>query len=71
MTKPAELLSKFVSAKEAAEIVGVTPQAVRERVRDGNLSGDNSLGVLIVVRSELAKWKAERAERARKLTELL
>lgn len=67
MTKLAALLKTFASAKEAAQIVGVTPQAVRKRVDDGNLSGDNSFGVLIVVRAELERWKAERAERARNM----
>jgi len=67
MQTATEVLAPLCSAAEAARIVGVTPQSVRVRYREGKLDGDESLGVLVVRRAALEPWIAEREQRAREM----
>lgn len=72
MRNVSTLLEPLCSAAEAAKIVGVTPQSVRMYVKERGLDADSSLGVLVVRRADVLKWKADRVAAAQqKLAELL
>ena len=51
----------------AARWVGVTPQAVADRIRLKKLPAQRIAGVELVTRADLERWKADRQDRGRKL----
>lgn len=52
---------------DAARWLGVTPQAVGDRVRQGKLETETVNGRVLITRRGLESWKAQRADRGRKL----
>jgi hypothetical protein len=52
---------QWATVGEAAKIVGVTTQGVRERCRAGRLDKQRLFGVTVVRRSQLEPWRRELA----------
>jgi excisionase family DNA binding protein len=52
-----------LTVREAAFLVGVTTQAVRDRIRAGRLAAQEFHGVMLVERDALDVWMAERRKR--------
>lgn len=62
-----ELLSRFVSVTEAAELAGVHPATVRRAVDAGELDGARGVarqGGRLVLRASIEAWAAGRSSRA-------
>ena len=60
---------EFLTVREAAALVGVTPAAVYNRIESRRLNRKITLGVVTVPRLELLTWRDEREAEARQILE--
>lgn len=58
---------KWLTVPDAAILVGVSPQAVRERIAANKIEADKRYGVIVVTRGGCEHWKAERKAGAQKI----
>ena len=66
MTKQEER-DGYMTVRDAALFVGVTPAAVYDRIKQERLTPERSYGVVIVSRAEVEAWRRERKTQALKV----
>jgi excisionase family DNA binding protein len=60
-----KVTGEWLSVKAAAELKGVSKEAVMKRIRSGVLPAQWAGSVYIIRRGDLESWKPRRAARAR------
>ncbi len=60
----------YVSVKEAAEMLGLSPRTVYDYIEEGRLHGARFADVIAISTEEIRKFKREPSDRPRKNTPL-